>query len=79
MWGTTVLEPLVTELRSWVGFPKKELDVLLERAADELERLRAVLQKLENLTHDPHQNLNFNAESAAAWAEVRAILAGEAR
>lgn len=34
---------LVSELRSWVGFPKKELDLLLEQAATEIERLRSII------------------------------------
>lgn len=33
---------LVQDLRSWIGFPKKELDELLEKAADTLEAMASV-------------------------------------
>lgn len=40
---------LVTDLRSWVGFPKKELDELLEKAADKIEALEKRLGGINSL------------------------------
>ena len=44
MNGPDQKNDLVTELRSWIGFPKKDLDLVLEQAADEIERRQAAFK-----------------------------------
>lgn len=38
---------LVAELRSWIAWPEKELDVLLRNAADEMERLQKLATQFQ--------------------------------
>lgn len=59
---------LVAELRSWVGWPKKELDILLEQAADEVERLHAALGYFAGLGKPGHALSSIAVASIAQQA-----------
>lgn len=71
---------IVTELRSWVGFPKKDLDFVLEQAADEIERFRSEIKRINDLAihlnsggRDPDEKCYTKRDVEALVAITRAV------
>lgn len=59
MTSARLTKTLVQDLRSWIGFPKKELDDLLEQAADELERRQRENEVLATEREQARQRVDF--------------------